>query len=116
MNIQEKALSAEKFFDDYRQARDQRKMLEREMESFQAQIQQSYQDIARMEHIIQQYISTGRDIMTCILEYDDQKAQEVSSLSKGLGYGHVTTTAADIGMGTIELKGYDKIPGRLFFR
>ena len=114
MNIQEKALSAEKFFDDYRQARDQRKMLEREMESFQAQIQQSYQDIARMEHIIQQYISTGRDIMTCILEYDEQKAQEVSSLYKGVGYGHVTTTAADISMGTIELKGYDKIPGRMF--
>ena len=52
--------------------------------------------------------------MTCILEYDEQKAQEVSSLYKGLGYGHVTTTAADISMGTIELKGYDKIPGRMF--
>ena len=114
MNIQEKALSAEKFFDDYRQARDQRKMLEREMESTQAKIQQSYQDIARMEHIIQQYISTGRDIMTCILEYDEQKAQEVSSLAKGLGYGYVTTTAVDIGIGTIELQGYDKIPGRMF--
>lgn len=110
MNIQEKALSAEKFFDDYRQARDQRKMLEREIESFQAKIQQSYQDITRMEHIIQQYISTGRDIMTCILEYDEQKAP---SLSNGLGYSYVTTTA-DIGMGTIDLKGYDKIPGRIF--
>tara|TARA_R110000868_G_scaffold9620_6_gene47584 strand:- start:15211 stop:15537 length:327 start_codon:yes stop_codon:yes gene_type:complete len=107
MNIQEKALSAEKFFDDYRQARDQRKMLEREMESFQAKMQQSYHDIARMDNIIQQYITTGRDIMTCILEYDEQNAQEVSSLSKGLGYAAVTKTV-DIGMGTINLTGWTK--------
>lgn len=118
MNIQEKALSAEKFFQDYRQVYEHRQELARKMEAIQAEIQQNYQDISRMEQIIQNYISSGLDIMTCILEYDDQKAREVTSLAQALG-GNYITTSADIGLGTIDITSYEKYQaknssGRIF--
>lgn len=107
MNITEKALGAESFFDGYRQTCEQRSELARKLDILQAEIQQNYQDIHRMEKIIHRYISTGRDIMTCILEHDDQKAREVTSLAQTLG-GNYITTSADIGMGSIDITSYEK--------
>ncbi len=105
MDMQDKVTIAEKYFQEYRDLVQQEEKINQDIESLQSQLRAVQDNRYQMQTVIETYIRTGEDIMTCVFNTQREIKNKISAL--GLQGGWITTTA-DVGMGTIDIAGQNK--------
>ena len=108
MDTQDKITRAEKYFQEYRDLVQQEEKINQDLENLRHQLRAVQDNRGQMQTVIENYISTGEDIMTCVFNTQREIKNKISAL--GLSGNWITTTA-DIGMGTIDIAGQNKPPG-----
>jgi len=108
MNTQDKITRAEKYFQEYRDLVQQEEKINQDLENLRHQLRAVQDNRCQMQTVIENYIRTGEDIMTCVFNTQREIKNKISAL--GL-QGNWITTTADIGMGAIDIAGQNKPQG-----